>query len=260
MKDILIKTTESKLLEITLNRPEVRNAFNPHVIQKLTETFRNPPDPIKVIVLRGAGKSFCAGADLDWMKSMVQFTHEQNIQDSLQLRHLFETMKECPLPVITLVHGAAMGGALGLLACSDLVLAESSTQFCFSEVRLGLAPAVISEFVLARAPLGFTLPWMLSGKSFSAVEAQAMGLVHQQGSLSEVETALQLWTQSFLEAAPQAVRATKKLITNLLKSDPAEQARLTTHLIADLRVGAEGQEGLRAFLEKRSPSWKETLS
>lgn len=244
---------------ISLNRPDVRNAFNPEVIKEITQAFKGIPPEVRVVVLRGKGKVFCSGADLDWMKSMVSFSLEENRLDSLELYEMFKAINDCNTPVISIVQGAAMGGGLGLMACSDVVLAEATTQFCFSEVRLGLAPAVISSFILQKSPLGVSGPWMISGKVFGVKEALAMGLVHQSGTSDEIETALKSWLQAFLDAAPEAVRDTKKLVKEIKAHSQPEQTHLTTSLIAARRVSEEGQEGLKSFLEKRQPSWKETL-
>ncbi len=259
MKWLEINKTEH-IYNITLNRPEVRNAFNPEVIKEITLAFKGIPDDARAVVLKGKGKVFCSGADLDWMKSMVDFSLEKNRLDSLELYEMFKAIRDCNAPVISVVQGAAMGGALGLMACSDIVLAEDSTQFCFSEVRLGLAPAVISSFILHKSPLGVSGPWMISGRVFGVKEAGAMGLVHQFGTSQEIELALATWIQTFLDAAPQAVRETKKLIRDLNAKSEEEQKKITTTLIAARRVSNEGQEGLKSFLEKRQPSWKETLS
>lgn len=244
---------------ISLNRPEVRNAFNPELITEITQTFQTVPDNARVVVLKGKGKVFCSGADLEWMKSMKDFTLEENKQDSLDLYSMFNTIRNCEVPVIAVVQGAAMGGALGLIACADIVLAEENTQFCFSEVRLGLAPAVISSFVLNKTNLGLAGPYMISGKVFGSKEAMAMGLIHSAGALDAIEKNLREWIQSFLDAAPVAVRETKKLISELSLKPIEDQKHLTTTLIASRRVSDEGQEGLNSFLTKRQPKWKVSL-
>ena len=256
MKWIEIKKTNS-ILNITLSRPDVRNAFNPEMIKEIRWAFGNINNDIRLIVLRGSGKVFCSGADLDWMKSMVNFTLEENRNDSIALYEMFKTMQDTQFPIITLVQGAAMGGALGLLACSDLVLAESNSQFCFSEVRLGLAPAVISSFILQKVKLGKIGPWMISAKVFGVQEAHDFGLVHQFGSSEDLELALESWKKSFFDAAPGAIGETKSLLRNISRSDESEVKDFTTNLIAARRISVEGQEGLNAFLQKRSPSWRE---
>lgn len=247
------------IYQITLKRPDVRNAFNPELIEDITQAFKAVPEEARLIVLRGEGKVFCSGADLEWMKSMVNYTFAENQADSLFLHEMFRAMRDCPKPIITVAQGAAMGGALGLLACSDVVLAEEKTQFCFSEVRLGLAPAVISSFILDKTTLGQIGPWMISGRVFGVSEAKTMGLVHHSGSAEDIESALKHWTQAFLEAAPGAVAETKKLIRDLQHQEREKQKSLTTALIAARRVSHEGQEGLKSFLEKRQPDWKVTL-
>lgn len=252
--DIQLK---EKIYLVTLNRPDVRNAFNPEMIREITLAFKNVPVESRMVVLQGNGKVFCSGADLEWMKSMVDYTFEKNVADSVELHLMFETMRNCPLPIVAVVQGAAMGGALGLIACSDVVIAEESTQFCFSEVRLGLAPAVISSFVLQKANLGLIGPWMISGKIFGAQEGVRMGLVHEVVGTENLAAVQDRWMQVFLDAAPGAIRDTKVLLQELLQKDDQEQKQITTQLIANRRVSAEGQEGLKAFLEKRKPSWKE---
>ena len=256
MKWIEIKKTNS-IFNITLNRPDVRNAFNPEMIKELTWAFGNISSDIRLIVLRGSGKVFCSGADLDWMRSMVNFTLEENRNDSIALYEMFKTMQDCQLPIITIVQGAAIGGALGLLACSDLVLAESNSQFCFSEVRLGLAPAVISSFILQKVTLGKIGPWMISAKVFGVHEAHDLGLVHQFGSTEDLELAFESWKKSFFDAAPGAISETKSLLQYIIGSEENEAKDFTTNLIAARRISVEGQEGLNAFLQKRSPSWRE---
>lgn len=254
---------------LQLNRPEVRNAFNPEMIQEITEAFDSIPLEVRAVNLKGKGSVFCSGADLEWMKSMVNFTLEENKSDSNKLYEMFQAMKNCPAPIVTVVQGAAMGGALGLLACSDVVLAESSTKFCFSEVKLGLAPAVISSFVLRKVNLGMISPLMTSGKIFGVSEAERCGLVHEVGQTETLEERLKGWNQHYLDSAPNAVRETKKLIQNLMDLSLTEtksskeklliQKEMTTDLIAARRVSQEGQEGLKSFLEKRKATWREGL-
>lgn len=266
MKWLEIEKT-NYIYNITLNRPEVRNAFNPEMIKKITDTFKNIPDDVRVIVLRGKGSVFCSGADLEWMKSMVHFSLDENRKDSRELFQMFHTITNCLTPIISVVQGAAMGGALGILACSDVVIAESQTKFCFSEVKLGLVPAVISSFILSKTNTNLTSPWMISGKIFNVQIAQQMGLVHQFGSAShEIESQVNEWVQCFTDAAPGAVKDTKELVRQLVAfsqekaaTSPKNIEQLTTDLIAQRRVGAEGQEGLKSFLEKRKPAWRQGI-
>lgn len=243
---------------VKLNRPEIRNAFDPGMIDLLTKTFEDLErrEDLRAVVLQGEGKVFCAGADLHWMREMVQYTLEQNKKDSLKLFRMFEAIAGCSLPVIGLVQGAAFGGALGLVACCDYVMADPQTQFCFSEVKLGIAPAVISAFVQRKAVAGKVRHFMLSGEVFKASQAQEAGLVHEVLPSSSFNTRLESLLQHYKDCGPQAVRETKKLLNHLPGLSWEESRLRTSQLIAERRVSAEGQEGLKSFLEKRSPQWR----
>ncbi len=242
------------VLEIVLNRPDKRNSFNPEMIQELTKAFSNIGDA-RVVLLRGEGTSFCTGADLEWMKSVKNFTLEENRKDSETLYKMFEALKRCPVPVIGQVHGHVMGGALGLLALCDIAAAEKETKFCFSEVKLGLVPAVISPFVLSKMPIGRARRWMLTGEIFGATEASQDGLVNFVGSMDEVNKFVSEILDLYKKLGPQAVKDTKYLLTNLSSWTEEKSFKETTRVIAERRVSDEGQEGLASFLEKRSPSW-----
>jgi len=249
---------ENFIARVSLNRPDVRNAFNPEMIEELIQAFTQLPlnKNIRVIHFSGEGKSFCAGGDLNWMHEMKSYSKEQNLKDSDRLFHMFEVIMQCPLPIVTTVHGAAFGGALGLIACSDYVICEEKTQFCFSEVKLGIAPAVISSFVLHKTTLGQVGPWMLSGHIFQAKQAKEMGLAHvvcDEESLQDHTITALNW---FKETGPVAVQKTKKLIHEIASMDWKKRRANTSQLIADLRTSPEGQEGLSSFLEKRKPSWR----
>ena len=256
----LILTEMDHVAYVKLHRPEIRNAFNPEMISEITKTFLDleKRQDLRAVVLQGEGKAFCAGGDLNWMKEMVNFSFEQNLQDSTVLFEMFEAIAHCTLPVIGLVHGAAFGGALGLIAACDEVIAEEGAQFCFSEVKLGIAPAVISAFVLRKANAGKVRPLMLSASVFSPNIAQQAGLVTEVVGHGEGHTALQKTLQPYLQAGPQAVRETKKLLNNLESLNWKQQKEATAKVIAERRASPEGQEGLRAFLEKREPTWRST--
>lgn len=256
------KNSNDQFVEVILNRPQVRNAFDPAMIRLLTETFNNfsNENQCRAVILRGEGKVFCAGADLTWMESMVNYTYAENQVDAQKLFKMFEAIENCHLPVICCVHGAAMGGALGLMAASDIILAETSTQFCFSEVKLGIAPAVISAFVLKYRSLAQVSPWMISGQLFGVNEAKSMHLVHSEFSNTDtnlnLDKVLGAWKSSFLDAAPDAVKVTKKLLKQVVQSPWRVQEQITTEAIAARRVSSEGQEGLKSFLNKSVPSWR----
>jgi len=254
-----IKVNEENFIaRISLNRADVRNAFHPEMIEELIQAFTDLPkkSTVRVIHFSGEGKVFCAGGDLGWMKEMKSYTQEQNKKDSERLFHMFDVMMKCPFPIVTTVQGAAFGGALGLIACSDYVICEDRAQLCFSEVKLGIAPAVISAFVLHKANLGQVGPWMLSGQVFSAEQAKIAGLVHQICDEKSLEGQTTLALNWFQETGPIAVQKTKKLIHQIARMDWDEKRKQSAALIAELRTSAEGQEGLSGFLEKRKPSWR----
>jgi methylglutaconyl-CoA hydratase len=260
---ITIKENSKYFVEILLNRPSVRNAFDPEMIEKITQVFQklSSENHLRAIILRGEGKVFCAGADLKWMESMVNYTLSENEEDAERLFKMFEVIEQCPHPVLSIVHGAAMGGAIGLLAASDIVIAEKTTQFCFSEVKLGIAPAVISAFVLKNRPAAFISPWMMSGRIFSSEVALQMGLVteiYESQNANERESILESWKTSFIESAPQAVKSTKNLIKKIVNQPWLIQKNITTKLIAERRVSDEGQEGLKSFLNKTTPHWRKS--
>lgn len=248
----------SQVAYVKLNRPDVRNAFDPGMIEDLTKTFISleTRQDLRVVVLQGTGKVFCAGADLNWMKEMVNYNLEQNREDSLKLFAMFEAIVECSLPVIGLVQGAAYGGALGLVACCDYVIADPQTKFCFSEVKLGIAPAVISSFVSRKALAGKVRHLMMSGAVFTAQHALETGLVHEVATALNFATQLEPLLKQYKECGPESVRETKKLLNSLPKLSWSEQKSRTSQLIAERRISQEGQEGLKSFLEKREPHWR----
>lgn len=255
----LIKVSEKNgVKEILLNRPQVRNAFSPKMISELTQAFKSTASDksIRMVVLRGEGSVFCAGADLQWMQEMVNFTLEQNEKDSLELYELFQALYEIPVPVLGVAQGAVFGGALGLLAACDFVVAGEKTQFCFSEVKLGLAPAVISTFILRKIPQAHVRPWMISGKVFDAETAARMGLVTNIIDEERLQEGATEIIHALLQAAPEATRETKKLLNSVLEKQFPDIKAATAKLISERRVSKEGQEGLKAFLSKGTPSWR----
>ncbi|PIS11906.1 MAG: enoyl-CoA hydratase [Bdellovibrio sp. CG10_big_fil_rev_8_21_14_0_10_47_8] len=255
----MLKVTEEKnIVIVSLDRPDVRNSFHPEMIQKITETFvgLSARKDLRSIVLSGEGSVFCAGADLNWMKDMAKYTLEQNQQDSEKLFQMFEAIWACPVPVIGVVQGAAFGGALGLMAVCDHVIVQEKTQLCFSEVKIGLVPAVISAFILRKCTAGVMLPLMLSGRVFSGQEVLGSGLVHEVASEAHMAQALGHTISFYQEAAPEALRETKNLVRNVMSSDWSDHQKETTRVIAERRVSSEGQEGLKCFFEKKNPWWK----
>lgn len=234
---------------LNLNRPEVKNAFHPEMILEITEFFKNlDSSVVTLVILRGEGTAFCSGADLNWMKSMVNYNLEENMADSEKLWDMFEAIYRCRVPVVCIAHGGVFGGALGLLACADYVIVENATQFCFSEVKLGLAPAVISGFISRKIQDSFYRPLMISGEVFTAEEAKRIGLAHQiySGNIEMDEV-----VKKFRSNGLEAMKETKKLLNALIESEKFEkQKALCTRSISERRTSAEGQERLKKFLSK----------
>jgi len=239
---------------VTLSRPDRRNALDPALLAALTETFGAlGTDPtVRVVVLRGAGPAFCAGADLDWMAASRELSREENVADAERMAAAFEAIDACPKAVVARVHGAAFGGGAGLVACADVAIAAEGTTFAFSEVRLGLMPATISPYILRAIGPGATRALFTTGRRFDAEEALRLGLVHQVASENGLDSATAEVVHSLLAAGPEAVTACKRLVREATSEwtlgDLPER-------IALARTGAEGREGVTAFLERRSPSW-----
>ncbi len=244
---------------VTLNRPEVHNAFDDSLVAELSAlmmTLGNEPE-LRVIVLRGAGKSFSAGADVNWMRRMVDYGFDENVRDARALAAMFESIAGCPRPVIARVHGAALGGGAGLVAAADIAIAEEGAEFAFSEVRLGIVPAVISPYVLRRIGPGHAQRYFLTGERFDARRAAAIGLVSEVVAAGALDRAVAKLASELLRSAPGAIAAAKSVIDSVAAiGDRAAAADLTARRIAERRASREGQEGMRAFLEKRAPPWQ----
>ena len=244
---------------IRLNRPDIHNAFNNEMIAELTDCFLEIEklEDIRLVILRGNGKSFCAGADLNYMKGIAKFGYKENYEDAQKLAKLFETVYNCTRPTLAVVHGACFGGANGLIAACDIVIAEESTKFAFSEVKLGIAPATIGSFVLKKTGEFKGRDLMMTGRRFSGKEAEKVGLVNRAVGSVEMEEILENYIKEFNTAAPGAVRATKAMIVKVINEGGPGIIEYTADLIARLRASDEGQEGMAAFLEKRTPNWKQ---
>lgn len=245
---------------LTLNRPDVRNAFNEHVIAELTAWAWSVREAaargeVRVVVVGGAGKMFCAGADVTWMSKTVQYTEEENLRDAAAMSAMFGAIDTLPVPVIGRIQGAALGGGAGLAAVCDVVVAAEDALFGFTEVKLGILPAVISPFALAKIGRSAARELFLTGARFSAARAREIGLVHVVVPAAELDGAVAGYVKEFLTASPEAVAAAKALIPNVWGRPFSEAAPITAAAIAQRRVSQEGQEGLRAFLEKRPPGW-----
>lgn len=260
MKTLIVEDRQN-VVHVKLHRPQVRNAFHPEMIEELTKVFKGlaKNKNLRAVVLSGEGASFCAGADLEWMRSMVQFSKAQNKKDAEKLFIMFETLAQLPVVLMAYVHGHVMGGALGLLAVCDLVVAEEKTEFCFSEAKLGLSPAVISAFVKNKVNHSQMSRWFLTAEIFSATQAQQMGLVHEVAAGTNTQIQIDRWLKSITNNGPLAVKETKKLLKSIQGEFSSPRLKkVTTDLIAKLRVGEEGQDGINSFLEKRTPSWRTT--
>jgi methylglutaconyl-CoA hydratase len=236
------------VLRITMSRPELRNAFDAALIHGLTEVFSTVGDDVRAVVLAGEGPSFSAGADVEWMRAAVELSYEQNVADARRLRKMLETIDSCPAPVIARVQGHALGGGCGLVACSDIVVAAPDTQFAFSEVKLGIIPAVISPFALAKIGESAARRYFVTGERFDAQTALRIGLIHEIAE--DLDGAVDRLLDELRSAGPEAARHAKKLV--LERPD----GLATERRIAQRRTSEEGQEGLRAFIEKRDPSWR----
>jgi methylglutaconyl-CoA hydratase len=245
---------------VTLVRPERRNAFDASLIAELRSTFatleRDSPAALRAVVLAGAGETFCAGADIDWMRAAMQLDVEGNEQDAMAMADMFETIDTCPVPVIARVHGAALGGGMGLCAVSDLVIAESGTRFGFTETRLGILPAVIAPFVVAKIGESHARALFPGGRRFDAVRAQRIGLVHEivEGEAA-LDAAVETAVTDLLAAGPTAARAAKAIVREIRGLGHGSSKWHTARVIARQRTGEEAQEGFRAFSEKRRPAW-----
>lgn len=238
---------EGDVLRITLARPETRNAFDAALIAELSEAFVDI-GKARTVMLAGEGPSFCAGADVEWMRSSVDLDYERNVADANALRTMLEAIERCPAPVVALVQGHALGGGAGLVACSDIAVAETKAVFAFSEVKLGIIPAVISPFVLAKIGPSAARRYFVTGERFDAATAQRIGLVHEVAD--DLDDAVEKILRELASAGPKAARHAKRLVLD--RPDGPDTARR----IAERRTSDEGQEGLRAFLERRRPSWR----
>jgi methylglutaconyl-CoA hydratase len=236
------------VLHVAMARPERRNAFDAALIDELAAAFADVGD-VRAVVLSGDGPSFSAGADVEWMRSSVDLSYDENVADALRLRAMLDAIDSCPAPVVGRVQGHALGGGCGLVACCDIVLAEPTAQFAFSEVKLGIVPAVISPFALAKIGTGAARRYFVTGERFSADDALRIGLIHEV--TDDLDGAVQRVVAELLSAGPSAARAAKELARSALSAEE------TARRIAAHRTREEGQDGLRAFLEKRPPGWRD---
>lgn len=255
---LLINKRDNGIASITLNRAEIHNAFDDKLIEELTNAVQSldNDDEVRVIVLAAEGKSFSAGADLNWMKRMAGYSWDQNYQDSLQLASLMQTIYECRKTTVALVQGAAFGGGVGLVACCDIALASERALFCLSEVKLGLIPAVISPYVVKAMGERNAKRYFATAERFDAAEAKHIDLVHKIYSPETFSEDCEDYLQKLIANGPNAVYQAKKLVNFVASKEINEELiRDTAQRIADIRASEEGKEGVTAFLEKRPANW-----
>jgi methylglutaconyl-CoA hydratase len=253
----LLVASKDGVLTVTINRPDVHNAFNDELIAEAIDLFSSiDTAATRVVVLEGTGKNFCAGADLNWMSRMISYSREQNVRDSALLAKMFALMNECPVPLVGRIQGAAIGGGVGLVAVCDVAIAMSTTQFGLSEVKLGILPAVISPYVIAKIGQSHARALFLTGERFEAERALRIGLVHRTvDTLAELDAAVYETVTQLKTSGPEAVRECKKLIPYVASRPLSDAIPYTIDAIATRRVSPEGQEGMQAFLNKRKASW-----
>jgi methylglutaconyl-CoA hydratase len=264
MSDTHLDTTldisrEGPVARVYLNRPDVRNAFNSEVIAELTRAFRElGADPtLRAIVLGGHGKVFCAGADLNWMRAMADYSWEQNRADAQALADMLYAIHQCPLPVVGRIHGDCFAGGLGLAACCDVLVVAERATFCLSEARLGLLPATIGPYVIRAMGEQAARRYFITAERFSAAEAHRIGLAHEVAPLESLDEKVDGIVAALVANGPAAVKASKRLVQDLAGRALTDELRAdTARRIADIRASDEGKEGVQSFLQKRDPAWK----
>lgn len=256
---ILVAIDDRGIASVTLNRPEKHNAFDDVLIAELTTTFKQLGDNknVRAVVLGANGSSFCAGADVNWMKRMADYTFEENVADAKKLAEMLWQLNYMPKPTIARVQGAAFGGAIGLIACCDMAIGSKLSKFCLSEVKLGLIPATISPYVIAAMGERVARRYFMTAEVFSARRARRLGLLSETVTEEELDETIEELLHNILKNGPNAVAAAKQLVFDVANQAGEEEIMEKTCLrIATVRVSGEGQEGLSAFLEKRKPNWR----
>jgi methylglutaconyl-CoA hydratase len=255
----LRRTDEASVATVMLARPASRNALNAALIAEITRCFDElaDDDNVRVVVFTGEGSSFCAGADIGYMRDTTRFSYEENLEDARRLAGMYRAVDELPKPVVAKVRGAAIGGGAGLVAAADVAVAGEGTRFAFSEVRLGIAPATIAPFVVRKIGLSRARALFLTGERFGTREAREFGLIQDVSPEGDLDARTEHVVSLLLQGGPAAQAAIKGLLRQVAATEPMEALGLMTGLIADLRTGEEGQEGLGAFLQKREPYWRD---
>ena len=259
MNTLQLIRPSAHVAEVWLNRPDVRNAFNDEVIAELTQTFQQlaAQPELRVVLLSGRGKAFCAGADLNWMRAMADYSWEQNRADAQRLADMLWTLDQCPVPVVGRVQGDCYAGGMGLASICDVLVASSNVTFCLSEARLGLLPATISPYVIRAMGVQAARRYFTTAERLSAAQAHGMGLVHELCEPEALDAKVAEIVATLVANGPAAVKACKRLVRDVSGQDITEALRAeTARRIADIRASDEGKEGLQSFLGKRSPNWQ----
>jgi methylglutaconyl-CoA hydratase len=253
----ILVAKEGKALRLTLNRPQVHNAFNAAMIQELTVAFdgAKKDSDVRLVVLTGAGESFCAGADLNWMREIIRYSYEQNLRESHELAELMHSIYELPKPTIARINGAVIGGGTGLFSVCDIVIASDRARFGLSEVKIGLVPAAIGPYVIRRVGESAARELFLTGERFDAQRALEIGLVNKVVPHEALDDKVEDVVRLLLSSGPEAIAKCKELLQRVPAMGLDEAKGYTAEMIAGLRVSPEGQEGMAAFLEKRKPKW-----
>jgi len=248
-------TVDGPIARITLTRAERKNAFDAHLIGELTAAARDIRSSIRAVVLQSEGDTFCSGADIDWMRGMADYSLDENIADSEALAAMFRALYDLEMPLIARVQGAAIGGGAGLVAVADIAVASTDASFAFTETRLGILPAVVSPYVIRKIGPARATALFVTGSRIDAKRAHEIGLVERPVEPSDLDAAVGRVLDAILSGGPKAVNAAKRLVREIEGRPIDEVADLTVERIAEIRVSHEGQKGLRAFLEKRDPTW-----
>jgi methylglutaconyl-CoA hydratase len=257
--ETILFNVDGPVARIILNRPEIHNAFNEIMLSELIQVFKDvqrQKGEIRVVILTGSGKSFCAGADLHWMKKMIHYSYEENIEDSNRLSECLYQLYTLPQPTIARVHGAAIGGGMGLVAACDIAVVQEDVMFSLSEVKVGLVPACISPYVIKRAGESKCREFFLSGERIDAQRALSAGLVNEVVPQGELDSAVDRWRDQFLKNGPEALAVCKELLEKVPGMDLDKAKAYTADVIAKLRISEEGQEGIKSFLKKDKPKWR----
>ncbi len=253
----LLLDIKNPVATVTLNRPDIHNAFNEVLIAELTQAFSElgQDSQVRAVVITGAGASFCAGGDLNWMKKMVSYTPQENIDDAKKLHAMLLAVAQCPKPVIAKVNGATMGGGVGLVSACDIAFAYKTAQFGLSEVRIGLAAAVISPFVIRKMGEAAFREYGITAERFSAMQAKELKLIQHCGEPEQINELIDIKIQAIKAGGPEAIAATKRLVNEVSKVSLENAGEVTAKFLAERRASAEGQEGIDAFFNKRKAKW-----